>query len=439
MKINDLVSIIIPCYNQAQYLEESVQSALDQTYPNIEIIIINDGSSDNTEEIALDLQLKYPEKIKLISQENSGVSEARNNAIHQSKGKYILPLDADDRLDLQMISHCIKSMVDEQADIVYTDLQCFGIRDEVVKRRPFRENHILYKNLLPATSLFRRSVWEQTNGYKANMKEGYEDWEFWINAYSHKFTFFHLPEPLVYYRTVLVSRDTVALQEYHLLLIDKIILNNPELYTLYQVREAMTHIKIEEGLADLYFYRSKDLSINEKHLTKIISRYLSSNELQERQLINIPDSNKKLGLFALDMVEKRKHLKKIYRETEADYILFYASLRYEVPSLQNLDFAWDKERGIIETCGTNFPFVFKSRREDCESQHVAHIHLERYQANRDTVKHEALLSKDVLIKKKHEEIFRLRKIISATERLSVLKHPIKKYLAYKKLLATYRK
>ncbi len=73
----DLVSIVIPCYNQAQYLEGSVQSAIKQTYPNIEIIIVNDGSPDNTQEIAEKLQKKYPEKIRIITQENKGVSEAR--------------------------------------------------------------------------------------------------------------------------------------------------------------------------------------------------------------------------------------------------------------------------------------------------------------------------------------------------------------------------
>ena len=91
VKTTELVSIIVPCYNQVHYLEESVQSCIDQTYPNIEIIIINDGSTDNTEEIALLLQKKYPKKIQVILQKNTGLSEARNNAIKQSTGTYILP------------------------------------------------------------------------------------------------------------------------------------------------------------------------------------------------------------------------------------------------------------------------------------------------------------------------------------------------------------
>ena len=128
MKINDLVSIVIPCYNHAKYLGDTVQSALEQTYPNIEIIIINDGSSDNTQDIADALQKKHPEKIQVISQKNSGVSKARNNAIKQASGEYILPLDADDLIDKDMIASCLKSMKENNADIVYVDVQCFGLK-----------------------------------------------------------------------------------------------------------------------------------------------------------------------------------------------------------------------------------------------------------------------------------------------------------------------
>ena len=110
---NDLVSIIIPCYNQAQYLEEAVNSAIKQTYPNIEIIIVNDGSTDNTQEIALSLQKKHPEIIKVITQVNKGLSEARNTGIRESLGEYILPLDADDILDLKMISKCMNIIIQD--------------------------------------------------------------------------------------------------------------------------------------------------------------------------------------------------------------------------------------------------------------------------------------------------------------------------------------
>ena len=89
------VSVIVPCYNQGEYLADALESVLYQTFTDWECIIVNDGSSDNTEEVAnkfceLDKRFKY------ISQTNQGVSAARNNGIKASSGTYILPLDGDD-------------------------------------------------------------------------------------------------------------------------------------------------------------------------------------------------------------------------------------------------------------------------------------------------------------------------------------------------------
>ena len=212
IKINttDLVSIIIPCYNQAQYLEESVQSALNQLYSNIEIIIVNDGSTDNTQEIAEELQNKYPNIIRIIMQDNKGLSEARNTGIGEALGEYILPFDADDRLDEKMVSKCMNAITENHVDIVYFDVQCFEEKHHIAYKKPFSENNILYENLPPPSSLYRKKVWEEIGGYKPNMNIGYEDWEFWINVYKHNFKFHYLPEVLFYYRVKKESMVTNA-------------------------------------------------------------------------------------------------------------------------------------------------------------------------------------------------------------------------------------
>ena len=189
MVINDLVSVVIPCYNQAQYLEEAVQSVIDQTYPNIEILIINDGSTDNTLDIALTLQHKHMNKIQIINQSNMGLPRSRNNGIKKAKGMYILPLDSDDKIEQTMIQKCIDILIHDQVDIVYTDIHCFGIQNNIFIQKPEAASNILYVNLPPATSLYKREVWEKNSGYKVNMKEGYEDWEFWVNAFKNDFKF----------------------------------------------------------------------------------------------------------------------------------------------------------------------------------------------------------------------------------------------------------
>ena len=92
-----LVSIIIPCFNQGMYLSETIESVLSQTYRYWECIIINDGSADNTEEIALGY-CNNDERIKYLKQDNKGPCVARNYGISNAGGIYILPLDADDIL-----------------------------------------------------------------------------------------------------------------------------------------------------------------------------------------------------------------------------------------------------------------------------------------------------------------------------------------------------
>ncbi|MDD2496509.1 MAG: glycosyltransferase family 2 protein, partial [Tissierellia bacterium] len=113
--ISTLVSVIIPCFNQAKYLLETVESVISQTYSNWECIIINDGSSDNTKEVALDL-IKRDQRIYFINQVNQGVCMARNNAINKSKGKYILCLDADDLISPNFLVETVK-LIEQNDDI----------------------------------------------------------------------------------------------------------------------------------------------------------------------------------------------------------------------------------------------------------------------------------------------------------------------------------
>ena len=93
MKNTPLVSIVIPCYNRAEFICEAIDSALSQSYPNIEVVVVNDGSTDDSHHI---ITAHYQNKIKYIQQKNSGASVARNSAIKASIGEWILTLDSDD-------------------------------------------------------------------------------------------------------------------------------------------------------------------------------------------------------------------------------------------------------------------------------------------------------------------------------------------------------
>jgi glycosyltransferase involved in cell wall biosynthesis len=233
------VSVIIPCYKQAHYLPEAVQSVLDQTFTDWEIIIVNDGSPDDTiERVNFLLNTNLGQRIILINQVNQGLAMARNNGIAIATGEYILPLDADDAIDPTFISKAVAVLeCSAQVHIVHTGHQTFGHQ-----KRNFVPGEVNFFKLVNANqisycSLYRREVFEMVGGYNPNMVWGYEDWDFWIGAAKRGFRFQKIDEPLFFYRVKLESMLTNALRR-HSHLKARIILNHPELYNRSSWEEA---------------------------------------------------------------------------------------------------------------------------------------------------------------------------------------------------------
>ena len=140
------ISIIVPCYNQAQYLDECLQSVLDQTYQDWECIIVNDGSPDNTEEVAKKWVEKDRRFIYLLK-ENGGVSSARNFGIEKANGEWILPLDGDDKIAEKYLELAEKEFKNSP-DIVYCDAYFFGIDDSPFNLKKFSYQELLTNNII---------------------------------------------------------------------------------------------------------------------------------------------------------------------------------------------------------------------------------------------------------------------------------------------------
>ena len=122
---SSLVSIIVPCFNQAQYLPDALNSVLAQSFPSWECIIINDGSEDKTEEVSKEF-CQGDNRFKYIWKENGGLSSARNAGIKVSSGKYILPLDADDKIAAEYIQQAVNVLDnDVNVKVVYSDRGVF--------------------------------------------------------------------------------------------------------------------------------------------------------------------------------------------------------------------------------------------------------------------------------------------------------------------------
>lgn len=224
------ISVIIPCYNQAEFLKEAVQSVLQQSYTNWECIIINDGSSDETEKISKKLLAKDP-RIKYLFQENTGLSGARNTGIRLSEGKYILPLDADDKIGSDYLREAIY-ILESRSDvkIVYCEAEKFGKETGLWKLPEFNPTTFLFNNSIFCTAMYRRRDYDNTAGYNSNMKHGLEDWDLWLSLLETGGTVYKIPKIHFYYRIRENSMVRSLNEEKNQLLKTQIFLNHLPLY-----------------------------------------------------------------------------------------------------------------------------------------------------------------------------------------------------------------
>ncbi len=234
-----LVSVIIPCYNQANFLPEAVESVVRQVYKKWECIIVNDGSTDNTSQVAESLIQKYTgNQIRLIQQANQGLSCARNSGIKAARGEYILPLDADDLIHPEMLQETVLLLASHpKIAIAYTDVKHFGGAERIVCAREYDFKQLCLQNHLSYCSLYRRKTWEAVGGYNSSMTWGYEDWDFWISCGEKGHYGKRIPEPLFLYRVKESSMYTNAL-EHHRELLAQIVINHPNIYNQESLSEA---------------------------------------------------------------------------------------------------------------------------------------------------------------------------------------------------------
>ncbi len=213
-----LVSVIVPCYKQAHFLNEALQSVLDQSYENWECIIVNDGSPDHTEEVAkqwCNKDKRFVYKYKL----NGGLSSARNAGIAICNGDFVLPLDSDDVLHKSYLQKLVpilngNSKLGVVSCFTYFFRGTISNISYVLKPKGHNYKDLLYGNQLVATSLYRKSSWEMVGGYDEAMKTGFEDWEFWISITKNGLNYHIEKEPLFYYRKAKQSM-LVQTTKYH--------------------------------------------------------------------------------------------------------------------------------------------------------------------------------------------------------------------------------
>jgi len=226
------VAIVVPCHGYAHYLGEAVRSAAEQTWPQLRIVIVDDGSPDATAAVAAELIAAFPQRdIQLLRQPNRGLGAARNAGIRATQSAFVLPLDADDRLRPDAVATLMAALDRAGADIATPLGERFGAEHGPLVTLPATRSRLLAGNCLVYASLYRRSVFDRVGGYATDLRPaGYEDWDFWLSALELGARFTHVPQALFHYRrhgaSMLGTADRSALA-----LRAAIHLRHPDLYS----------------------------------------------------------------------------------------------------------------------------------------------------------------------------------------------------------------
>jgi glycosyltransferase involved in cell wall biosynthesis len=243
-------SIIIPCYNQGTYIDEAVDSVLNQSYEDFEIIIVNDGSTD---EYTNRLLAEYRKPgTRILHTRNQGLAMARNTAISEALGNYILPLDADDRIAPGYLEKAISILEkDPDTGIVYCLGELFGARQRSIRAPEFTLRKMLLSNLIFSSAFFRKQDWEKVDGYNPNMRYGCEDWDFWLSLIELGRKVHRIPEVLFYYRVKDISMNTSMDREKRLEMHMQIMRNHKGLY----IDHMRPLLQLYYGITGSWIYR----------------------------------------------------------------------------------------------------------------------------------------------------------------------------------------
>ncbi|MGH3265472.1 MAG: glycosyltransferase, partial [Trebonia sp.] len=194
------VSVVITCFNYACWLPEAVTSVLDQTLADLELLIVDDGSSDDSLAVAHRLA-EGDDRITVISQPNSGQPAIpRNRAIARARGRYVVSLDADDKLAPETLELCAAALDDDPAvGMAYAGQHHFGATEQWHAPAPWSLDRLKHANFLNCATMFRHAAWEAAGGYSTNVR-GYEDWDLWLGIAQAGYVGRPVPEATFHYR-----------------------------------------------------------------------------------------------------------------------------------------------------------------------------------------------------------------------------------------------
>lgn len=265
-----LVSVIVPIFNTEKYISRTLYSLINQTYTNIEIICIDDGSTDNSLETAQIIE-KIDSRIKVYTQINRGVVTARNNAIDKSVGEYILPLDSDDLLAPDCIYELVKTILTKKCDVAVPKVIAFGdnllnFKYNLPRPTPF---NMKMHNCCVNAGLFEKKLWKKYKGYDQTFDKGLEDYDFWLNFICDNKKIVRCQSAIFYYRLKSITESRNASVFNNTLL-------EQELFSKIKLKHNISNNRLSYKIHRYYFkfihffYRSQYDYINGKTNYRIL-------------------------------------------------------------------------------------------------------------------------------------------------------------------------
>lgn len=265
------ISVIIPCYNASLFLNQAIESVLNQTYKNFEVIIVNDGSTDNTEEI---IKAYRDNRVIYLKQEtNKGPSAARNTGLKYAKGEYIAFLDADDIWMLNKLEKQVDYVLKNKVDIVTTNGYILESKTNKSKiaysKNPIHHKKSIFKVLIkhnfifPSTVLIKKETLQKAGFFDENLQSS-EDYYLWLNIAFQGGTFAFIDEPLFFYRKHprQLSKKLYTMYKTRLTVLNKLVTNNKILLLKYPLLMAkIVKLYIYLSFIDLYKNFSKKRNV----------------------------------------------------------------------------------------------------------------------------------------------------------------------------------
>jgi glycosyltransferase involved in cell wall biosynthesis len=194
-----LVSIVVLCHNYGRFLQEAIDSALTQDHPNLELVVIDDGSTDDSLAVAK----RYEDRARVLTQPNQGLARACNRGAAEARGEYFVFLSADDRLEPTYVSELISALRRApDASFAYSASRLFGAESGLHPSRPFSAFSLVRgRNYINGSALTRRADYLDAGGYPEDLGEGaFDDWDFWLTMVGRGHRGTYVPKPLLHWR-----------------------------------------------------------------------------------------------------------------------------------------------------------------------------------------------------------------------------------------------